>query len=201
MIVLPKHRGARTRVQSFLQRVQKIEPSLLHAFPRPLREIILVACPASVVEIENLSLKNVISYLDSMRIPHSLEVDFMDEELAGFILFRRRHGLIFTEQFGSAGFRAFTLAHELGHFWEFWNKAKTDDACFEKRDQPQNLQEKLNYEQFRANHFAAELLMPLDSVALLASNYSGQTLMEEMINMFGVSEVAAQIRLKEFALL
>jgi Zn-dependent peptidase ImmA (M78 family) len=201
MIVRPKHRGARTRVASFLQVVQSIEASLVNIFPRPLREMILIACPASVVEIENLSIRKVTSYLDLMQIPHSLDGESIDEDLAGFILFRRRHGLIFTEQSGSNGFRAFTLAHELGHFWEFWNKAKTENVSYEKRDQPQNLQEKLNYEEFRANHFAAELLMPIDSVALLASNYAGDQLLEEMIKMFGVSEVAAQIRLKEFGLL
>jgi hypothetical protein len=194
-----KHRIAQSRVNEVLSDLHRLSPEFVHVFPRPLDDIIQLLYPVSMIEFQELSFRKIAAYLDQIGIDYEWP-DYADEPLAGFILFKNRHGLIFTEKNGHPGFCRFTKAHELGHFWDFRKKQKITFAC---RDVPRNIQSgevvSFDYAEVRANQFAAELLMPADLMQEYAAlpRDSGE-LINEITERFGVSRAAAKIRLKEF---
>ena len=191
-----KHRIAQSRVDELLKDLRKLSPEFVDVFPRPLDDIIQLLYPVSMIELEELSFSKIAAYLDKTGIDY--EWDGNDEALAGFILFKNGHGLIFTEKNGHPGFCRFTKAHELGHFWDFRKKNKITFAC---RDVPRNIQNAANFDyvEVRANQFAAELLMPAEIMQEYA-NLPGnpEDFINEVSERFGVSRAAAKIRLKEF---
>lgn len=191
-----KHRIAQSRVSEVLSDLHRLSPEFVDVFPRPLDDIIQLLYPVSMIEMEELSFRKIAAYLDGAGIDYEWP-DYADEELAGFILFKQGHGLIFTEKNGHPGFCRFTKAHELGHFWDFRKKNKITFAC---RDVPRNIQnDSFDYVEVRANQFAAELLMPADLMqeyAILPRD--PEELINEITERFGVSRAAAKIRLKEF---
>ncbi len=81
----------------------------------------------------------------------------------------------------------FTIAHELGHFMLGHGSGMCkDDGVIRGRDK-----------EFHANHFAAELLMPLDRI----NDMIGYGLTKEiMAESFGVSMDAMTLRLKRLRL-
>jgi Zn-dependent peptidase ImmA (M78 family) len=192
-----KHRIAQSRVNEVLADLHRLSPEFVDVFPRPLDDIIQLLYPVSMIEIEELSFRKIAAYLDRAGIDYEWP-DYADEGLAGFILFKKGHGLIFTEKNGHPGFCRFTKAHELGHFWDFRKKHKISFAC---RDIPRNIQnESFDYVEVRANQFAAELLMPADLMQEYATYPTDSAeLINEVSERFGVSRAAAKIRLKEFA--
>ncbi len=196
-----KHRIAQTRVDGVLWDLRRLSPEFLHVFPRPLDDIIQLLYPISLIEMEDLTFSKISVYLNRAGIDYEWPSD-SDEALAGFILFKNGHGLIFTEKKGNSGFCRFTKAHELGHFWDFRKKPQVSFAC---RDFPGVIQsaeggtQTFDYAEVRANQFAAELLMP----AVLMQEYASlprkaEKLIDEVTERFGVSRPAAKIRLKEF---
>jgi len=196
-----KHRIAQSRVDEVLKDLRKLSPEFVEVFPRPLDDIIQLLYPVSMIEFEDLTFHKIAAYLDKIGIDYEWP-DYADEQLAGFILFRNGHGLIFTEKNGHPGFCRFTKAHELGHFWDFRKKNKITFAC---RDVPRNIQNgdtaSFDYVEVRANQFAAELLMPADLMQEYATlPRNPEELVNEMTERFGVSRAAAKIRLKELGL-
>jgi Zn-dependent peptidase ImmA (M78 family) len=194
-----KHRIAQSRVNEVLSDLRRLSPEFVEVFPRPLDDIIQLLYPVSMIEFQELSLRKIAAYLDAVGIDYEWP-DYADEALAGFILFKNGHGLIFTEKNGHPGFCRFTKAHELGHFWDFRKKHKISFAC---RDVPRNIQSgeavSFDYAEVRANQFAAELLMPADLMQEYASlPRDAADLINEVSERFGVSRAAAKIRLKEF---
>jgi Zn-dependent peptidase ImmA (M78 family) len=192
-----KHRIAQSRVNEVLHDLRKLSPEFVEVFPRPLDDIIQLLYPVSMIEFQELSFRKIAAYLDQIGIDYEWP-DYADEQLAGFILFKNGHGLIFTEKNGHPGFCRFTKAHELGHFWDFRKKNKITFAC---RDVPRNIQNAgdFDYVEVRANQFAAELLMPAEMMQEYASlPRKTEDLINEVSERFGVSRAAARIRLKEF---
>jgi Zn-dependent peptidase ImmA (M78 family) len=195
-----KHRIAQSRVNGVLRDLARLAPEFLDVFPRPLDDIIQLLYPISMIEFEKLSFHTIATYLQKIGIDYHFD-DNKDEVLAGFILFKNGHGLIFTEKNGNAGFCRFTKAHELGHYWDFRKKQQLTFAC---RDLPNVIQKEsgVDYTEVRANQFAAELLMPaelMEQYAQLSGNE--EDLINEVTERFGVSRAAARIRLKEFGVL
>jgi Zn-dependent peptidase ImmA (M78 family) len=204
--MLPKHRIAQNRVAGVLSDLARLSPEFVHAFPRPIDDIIQLLYPISMIEMADLNSTKIVSYLNRAGIDYEWPGEH-EEDLAGFILFKNGHGLIFTEKKGNAGFCRFTKAHELGHFWDFWKKHQKDarrtNVEFACRDLPQNVspaeQPAFDYVEVRANQFAAELLMPAQLMLEYASlPRTENELITEVSDRFGVSRAAARIRLKEF---
>jgi Zn-dependent peptidase ImmA (M78 family) len=192
-----KHRIAQSRVNEVLHDLRKLSPEFVEVFPRPLDDIIQLLYPVSMIELEDLKFSKIAAYLDKIGVDYEWP-EAKDEELAGFILFKNGHGLIFTEKNGHPGFCRFTKAHELGHFWDFRKKNKITFAC---RDVPRNIQSArdFDYVEVRANQFAAELLMPAELMQEYATlPRKTEDLINEVLQRFGVSRAAAKIRLKEF---
>jgi Zn-dependent peptidase ImmA (M78 family) len=194
-----KHRIAQSRVNEVLSDLHRLSPEFVDVFPRPLDDIIQLLYPVSMIEFEKLTFRKIAAYLDAVGIDYE-SFEYPDDELAGFILFKNGHGLIFTEKDGHPGFCRFTKAHELGHFWDFRKKHKISFAC---RDVPRNIQSgevmSFDYVEVRANQFAAELLMPADLMQEYATlPRDAGDLIKEVSERFGVSRAAAKIRLKEF---
>jgi Zn-dependent peptidase ImmA (M78 family) len=195
-----KHRIAQSRVNGVLRDLARLAPEFVDVFPRPLDDIIQLLYPISMIEFEQLSFRAIAAYLQKIGIDYDF-ADNKDEVLAGFILFKNGHGLIFTEKNGNAGFCRFTKAHELGHYWDFRKKQQLTFAC---RDLPNVIQKEngVDYTEVRANQFAAELLMPADLMQEYADlSRSEEGLINEVTERFGVSRAAAKIRLKEFGAL
>jgi Zn-dependent peptidase ImmA (M78 family) len=198
-----KHRIAQSRVDGLLRDLGRLAPEFVDVFPRPLDDIIQLLYPISLVEFEELSLARISAYLNKIGIEYEW-ADDEDQDLAGFILFKNGHGLIFTEKNGNAGFCRFTKAHELGHYWDF---RKNHQVLFACRDFPKLLEggpprppiQNIDYTEVRANQFAAELLMPASLMEAYANpSRSEEQLINEVAERFGVSRAAAKIRLKEF---
>ncbi|HSE40562.1 MAG TPA: ImmA/IrrE family metallo-endopeptidase [Acidobacteriota bacterium] len=195
-----KHHIAQSRVRGVLTDLKRLSPDFVNVFPRPLDDIIQLLYPVSLIEYEDLTFAKIAGYLDQVGMSYDWPGDY-NEPLAGFILFKNGHGLIFTEKNGNAGFCRFTKAHELGHFWDF---RKKEDITFACRDypRPENITQTFDYSEVRANQFAAELLMPAALIEQYRS-YTGNedSLITEVVERFGVSRAAAKIRLKEFGIL
>ena len=80
----------------------------------------------------------------------------------------------------------FTIAHELGHFLLGHGSGMYNDGVVQNRNKERN-----------ANHFAAELLMPLDKInAMIEYGFSKELMAES----FGVSIDAISLRLKSLGL-
>ncbi|WP_027705042.1 ImmA/IrrE family metallo-endopeptidase [Zymobacter palmae] len=85
----------------------------------------------------------------------------------------------------------FTIAHELGHI--LLGHVQYDHTP--KRDDPSTA---IDHEEISANSFAAELLMPEERVKRL---FQGGATLSELANIFDVSEIAMQYRLKNLGLI
>lgn len=220
-----KHWQAKEKVDRLLADLNLFIPELVARFPRPLDELVESSYPVSFVEVENLTLQKIISYLDGVGIKHDLhEEPDTSDPLAGFALARNGHGLLFSESQGEAGFILFTKAHELGHFLdEYWypyieaQNSRSVGTLYACRDLPGSIQayaasapesgkrKRLSAEELReakANLFAAELLMPADQVEEIAKEESEQeSLIQTIHSRFGVSLAAARTRLYDLKLL
>lgn len=88
--------------------------------------------------------------------------------------------------------RRFTLAHELAHFVLHRGKADVfeDDVFYRS--------EVSNLEEWQANRFAGELLMPKEEVKLFLRENGGCN-MEDIARHFDVSTIAARVRLKQLS--
>lgn len=80
----------------------------------------------------------------------------------------------------------FTIAHELGHFLLGHGSGMCKDGVIQNKNKERN-----------ANHFAAELLMPLDKINVMIEYGFSKELMAES---FGVSIDAITLRLKHLRL-
>lgn len=88
----------------------------------------------------------------------------------------------------------FTLAHELGHIIIPWHYGSIADKIEEDRSKFNTKYWELERE---ANRFASEVLMPFDWIySLYQKNPDSEFLLREIQNCCDVSEMAAEIRLK-----
>ena len=95
--------------------------------------------------------------------------------------------------------RRFTMAHELGHYF----LDGRNDVCFAHRDNNVYTSQERD-----ANSFASALLMPEDDIKRAIQNakkiYFGEWqlfIIPNIANIFGVSESAAEVRLKKLKLI
>lgn len=90
--------------------------------------------------------------------------------------------------------QAFTVAHELGHFY-LHKDSKDSEVFLRQYSDPDNARDEL---EVQANKFAAALLMPRELVEQYWTAGKGTN---EIASIFGVSPTAAYFRLKNLRLL
>ncbi len=116
---------------------------------------------------------------------------FKDENVSG--VFSRADREIFVASDESPNRTAFTVAHELGHY--FLHANKDTDVFY--REQILNITEETSDNEKEANWFAASLLMPSQ---LVKRYYSLTHDVGILSTLFGVSPTAVYYRLKNLGL-
>ena len=116
---------------------------------------------------------------------------FEDENVSG--VFSRKDKEIYVAQDESPNRTAFTVAHELGHY--FLHEDKATDVFYRK--QILNIAEESREKEKEANWFAASLLMPSQ---LVKKYYSITQDIDVLSSLFGVSPTAVYYRLKNLGL-
>lgn len=90
--------------------------------------------------------------------------------------------------------RRFTIAHELGHFFSVENfDGKIEEKIYTRG-------EVLSPEEFKANKFAVELLMPKEAVYYFLFKKKYFTI-KQLVEVFNVSEMAIVNRLKNLGII
>jgi len=84
--------------------------------------------------------------------------------------------------------QCFTVAHELGHYWD---RKLHDDLDYSFTDSRANTPN--DPHEFYADWFAANLMMPADEVKKMQESKASEL---DMMNHFGVSRAAIQTRLR-----
>lgn len=137
---------------------------------------------------------------DQLKLDY-YEADFKNEKISGILLKNKDNKFgIYVNRKHSAARKRFTIAHEIGHFLSWKHKSHSFDKL-DKNDGIKDFaisfrhEDIKSLEEIEANQIAAELLMPENKVRELADQ--GLTI-EEMADMFFVSEAAMTIRLKSF---
>lgn len=148
-------------------------------------------------------LENVFGNLNDISLPINLtEVlekynltlktgDFENDNISG--VFSRKDQEIYVAKDESPNRMAFTVAHELGHF--FLHTDKQTDVFL--REQIINITEENRENEKEANWFAAILLMPK---TLIKKYYSITEDVDVLSTLFGVSPTAVYYRLKNLGL-
>ncbi|MEG0519981.1 MAG: ImmA/IrrE family metallo-endopeptidase [Erysipelotrichaceae bacterium] len=104
------------------------------------------------------------------------------KKVTGFLCFYNEQYYIVYDDRGNIGRIRWTLAHELGHFF-LGHDSKSNTQDYDKQETS-------------ANYFAAQLLMPMESMSMLYHYYS---LTDELVSSkFNVSLEAAKYRLDFF---
>lgn len=100
--------------------------------------------------------------------------------------------VIYIDQRESEQRQRFTIAHELGHFFERKNRGETDYNFIDRRGGRYDAHE------LYADEFAANLLMPEAAIRQFRTQGLGTL---QMARKFGVSPMAMQIRLRRLGIL
>lgn len=128
--------------------------------------------------------------LDRARLTVAIG-EFADEEISG--VYNKSEKMIYIADNEQANRKAFTVAHELGHY--FLHEGKADEVFY--RSQIVNLPDEIKVDEQEANWFAAALLMPEPQ---LKRYYSLTKNLAELATIFGVSSTAVYFRLKNLGL-
>ncbi len=116
---------------------------------------------------------------------------FSDPEISG--VYKRDSQTIYISQDEQDTRQAFTIAHELGHF--FLHEQKDSEVFFRK--DTLELTEEKRAEEREANWFAASLLMPRDLTIKVWKTFRS---IDKVAQLFSVSQSAAYYRLKNLGL-
>ncbi len=116
---------------------------------------------------------------------------FEDKNVSG--VFNRKDQEIYVAEDEAPNRKAFTVAHELGHY--FLHEGKVTEVFL--REQILNLTEESRESEQEANWFAASLLMP---EKLIKKYYSISKDVDVLSTLFGVSPTAVYFRLKNLGL-
>lgn len=117
--------------------------------------------------------------------------EFEDEEVSG--AYEREHKMIYVAEDEPANRKAFTIAHEIGHY--FLHETKKHEVFY--RAQIINIPDEGKKEEQEANWFAAALLMPEGQ---LEHYYNLTKDIGELAVVFGVSSTAVYFRLKNLGI-
>lgn len=152
---------------------------------------------STVLESVFGNLENISPPIDILDILKKYEINlksgsFEDKNVSG--LYDKDKKLIYIADDESPNRKAFTVAHELGHF--FLHKDKANDLFY--RMQILNLTDEDREDEQEANWFAASLLMP---EKLVKHYFSITNDVDKLATIFGVSPTAVYYRLKNLGLL
>ena len=113
----------------------------------------------------------------------------MDDDISGFLEIRSGRWVVGINSFHHVNRKRFTIAHEIAHFL-LHSDGQTEfrDRTFARRTNDPNHMER------EADQFAAELLMPADSVRQKIA--SGITSLSALATQFGVSALAMKYRVQ-----
>jgi len=209
---------ARDQVKMFWGAVGT-DPSLIK-YPitfRRLKQRIERRLGLSVLEFEPLTSGRVEHFLKENDLWNSqlLNTDPENSDLAGALFAVANAGIIFVRKDEQPPARKlFSLAHELGHYFiEVYLRfgQGTTYALFNRdaigsvsRTAGGSLSEE-SFKEFKANQFAAELLMPRNLVLSLFGKIQKrrkkgvpqEVFVEQLMKAFGVSQRAAQVRIRD----
>lgn len=151
---------------------------------------------STVLESVFGNLENMSPPIDILDILKKYEINlksgsFEDKNVSG--LYDKDKRLIYIADDESPNRKAFTVAHELGHF--FLHTDKTTDLFY--RMQILNLTDEHRKDEQEANWFAASLLMP---EKLVKHYFSITNDVDKLTTVFGVSPTAVYYRLKNLGL-
>ena len=142
--------------------------------------------------------------VDPFALAHRLGVDtrlvVMEDGVSGMVVANQDgqdsglQATIFVDSTHVAQRRAFTCAHELGHYAERVLTSRQGEESFAFVDRRTS---RSDAHEFYANEFAGNLLMPADEVARLEKQGASTA---EMARHFGVSIPAMDVRLRRLEL-
>jgi Zn-dependent peptidase ImmA (M78 family) len=117
---------------------------------------------------------------------------FQNNDISG--IYVRNEGIIYLNENHAYVRKAFTVAHELGHF--YLHQEKTNETF--KRENMEMLDDETMEQEREANWFAASILMPRTIVKRLWNAIQD---VEEVARRCAVSSLAAHYRLKNLGII
>jgi Zn-dependent peptidase ImmA (M78 family) len=138
--------------------------------------------------------------VDPVRIAHALGVKVrvatVEDHLSGALVKKAgRDAVILLNASDSQNRQRFTCAHELGHYYDRVNQGTIEFEFVDRRDQLAS--KGVDRDEIYANQFAAELLMPEESLRKQFGQARG---IPDIAYRFGVSPEAMAYRLKTLGL-
>lgn len=124
----------------------------------------------------------------------TLKMGDFDNDIVG--AYDRKSKTIYISKSDPYSRKAFTTAHELGHY--FLHENKENEVFYRRSIINLNSSNALPSEEQEANWFAASLLMPKESISVYWDRINN---IADMARMFGVSYTAMEYRLKNLNLL
>lgn len=121
----------------------------------------------------------------------------LDHKIAGFIDPEKK--IIYINKSDSASRKAFTVAHELGHFNLHQEELKKDPKIGILYRRPLGKKDDDEFEQ-EANCFAANLLVPFEMLKQYRDEYKKLATVEMLSSLFGVSAEVIRYRLHDLKL-
>jgi hypothetical protein len=116
VIVEWKHRKAETEVEPLLARAARLDGSLVHTYPRQVKDILCATLPVAFESRHELTARVVVEVLgDVYAIDHRDLLADGDGPLAGYTFARGNTAIVFSDPQYGEGFERFTLAHEASH--------------------------------------------------------------------------------------
>ena len=214
-----KHKMVLPDVERVLRDAARADATFLR-FPRPIDEIMTLCYPLAIEEIAGLDTRK--AHAEMAKLGGACREEIGDNhKLAGFLFARSDGGVVLVEGVGTSEARKrFTKAHELGHFIlqvlpkreelaatpdlfaapeatrRFFRAECTADDL--TRIGPTSREQWLT--EVRANHFAAELLMPADEIRNQLRQFREPptcNLVVAMSRYFDVSRAAMEVRLAD----
>jgi Zn-dependent peptidase ImmA (M78 family) len=190
---------------------------------RKLKQRIQKKLQLTVLELEPLTSRRVERLLQQHGLlkteTHSIETGDLD--LAGALFAVSDAGIVFLrKQEPVRARRLFTLAHELGHYFvevyiPYLDSGRAETSALFNRDAigkvsrtPDGQLTADSFKEYKANQFAAELLMPHEMVIKLYEKakkrrkrgLSEDTMVKLLVRTFRVSQKAAQVRIKDMGI-
>lgn len=132
--------------------------------------------------------------IDVIKVAEQLGIEVrpeqMDDDMSGYLERRGDRWAIGVNQYHHPVRQRFTVAHELAHFaLHRATQARFDDVTFARRAEAPNKMER------EADRFAAELLMPRESVSSAVNR--GIRNLNALASTFSVSTIAMKYRLRD----
>lgn len=203
-----KQEKAEEDLEPLLSKVKAHQPELLERFPRDVHRIMAVALPTLVVRYQEGLTGKVVR--ETLGEQFGVKCEYLEDDLplSGLTFASDCLVVVLVDtQHGPEAAR-FTLAHEAGHlateFMPRLEKDKLGNARVVMVDTAESVTmsgRPVSKRETVANACAAALLAPMDEVRKLFPDEPREDAVERVQTRFGLSRVAATIRLMELGLI